>query len=70
MNSYKDNDTPSENRKERPLSLVNTDRDSFDRHAAEAAMAWHGWGSPVGLAIALVGIGVAAVLIRFAVLGF
>lgn len=52
------------------MSLVNTDRDSFDRHAAEAAMAWHGWGSPVGLAIALVGIGVAAVLIRFAVLGF
>lgn len=52
------------------MSLVNTDRASFDRHAAEAAMAWHGWGSPVGLAIALVGIGLAAVLIRFAVLGF
>ena len=52
------------------MSLVTTDRESFDRHAAEAAMAWHGWGSPVGLAIALVGIGIAAVLIRFAVLGF
>ncbi len=32
-------------------------------------MAWHGWGSPVGLAILLVGGGLAAVLIRFAVLG-
>ena len=43
---------------------------SFDRHAAEAAMAWYGWGSPVGLAIALVGVGLAAVLTRFAWLGF
>lgn len=43
--------------------------ESFDRHAAEAAMAWYGWGSPVGLGIALVGVGVAAVLIRFAVFG-
>ena len=32
-------------------------------------MAWHGWGSPVGLAILLVARGVAAVLVRFAVLG-
>jgi hypothetical protein len=69
MNSRQDNATPSENRKEQAMSLVTTDRDSFDRHAAEAAMAWHGWGSPVGLAIALVGLGIAAVLIRFAVLG-
>ena len=38
--------------------------------AAQAAMSWYGWGSPVGLAIALVGVGVAAILIRFAVLGF
>jgi len=43
--------------------------DPIERHAAEAAMAWYGWGSPVGLAIALVGVGVAAVLIRFAVFG-
>jgi hypothetical protein len=33
-------------------------------------MAWHGGGSPVGLAIALIGVGMAAVLVRFAVLGF
>jgi hypothetical protein len=38
--------------------------------AAQAAMAWYGWGSPVGLAIALVGVGLAAILVRFAVLGF
>ena len=38
--------------------------------AAQAAMAWHCWGSPVGLAIALIGVGIAAVLLRFAVLGF
>jgi len=31
-------------------------------------MAWHGWGSPVGLAILLVG--ACAVLLRFAALGF
>ena len=55
------------------MSLTTTDPHatpgSFDRYAAEAAMAWHGWGSPVGLAIALVGVGIAAVLVRFAVLG-
>ena len=35
----------------------------------EAALAWHGWGSPVGLAILLVALGVAAVLVRYAMLG-
>jgi hypothetical protein len=39
------------------------------RPAMEAAMAWYGWGSPVGLAILLVGAGTSAVLIRFALLG-
>ena len=43
--------------------------DPLARPAMEAAMAWHGWGSPVGLAILLVGTGLAAVLIRFALLG-
>jgi len=32
-------------------------------------MAWHGWGSPVGLAILLVGAGAAALLLRVALLG-
>jgi len=57
--------------KEQAMSLgTHSSPESFDRHAAEAAMAWHGWGSPVGLGIALVGVGVAAVLIRLAVFGF
>ncbi len=43
--------------------------DPIDRHAAQAAMAWYGWGSPVGIAIVLVGMGVAAVLVRLAVFG-
>jgi hypothetical protein len=37
---------------------------------AERSMAWHGWGSPVGLGIILISLGVTAVLIRIAVLGF
>ena len=43
--------------------------DPLARPAMEAAMAWHGWGSPVGLAILLVAAGACAVLLRFAVLG-
>ena len=43
--------------------------DPLARPAMEAAMAWYGWGSPVGLAILLVGAGACAVLLRFAVLG-
>ena len=57
------------------MSLSTSSSSSSDRYdplarpAMEAAMAWHGWGSPVGLAILLVGGGLAAVLIRFALLG-
>lgn len=36
---------------------------------AERAMAWHGWGSPVGLGIFLVAAGALVLLLRFAVLG-
>ena len=35
----------------------------------EAVMRWYGWGSPVGLSVALVSFAVAAVLLRRAVLG-
>ncbi|HEY2871158.1 MAG: hypothetical protein ACHQPH_12950 [Reyranellales bacterium] len=35
----------------------------------QAVMSWHGWGSPVGLGIGLLAVGVTAVLIRFAVFG-
>ena len=37
--------------------------------AEQAAMAWYGWGSPVGMAIIVVALGVAAVLFRFALFG-
>jgi hypothetical protein len=37
---------------------------------AEKALTWYGWGSPVGLGFALVALGVAALLARFAIIGF
>jgi hypothetical protein len=37
--------------------------------AEQAAVAWHGWGSPVGVAIMVVALGVAAVLFRVAIFG-
>ena len=43
--------------------------DPLARPAMEAALAWHGWGSPVGISILLVALGVAAVLVRYAILG-
>ena len=49
---------------------THSSHESFDRHAAEAVMAWHGWGSPIGLGIALIAVGLTAVLLRFAVFGF
>jgi hypothetical protein len=36
---------------------------------AEPTFRWHGWASPVGLGLAFVCVGIAAVLIRFAILG-
>ena len=51
-------------------STEHTREESIDSYAAKAAMAWYGWGSPVGISIVLLALGVAGVLIRFAVLGF
>jgi hypothetical protein len=36
---------------------------------AEPTFRWHGWASPVGLGTGLVCFGIAAVLIRFAIVG-
>lgn len=36
---------------------------------AERALAWHGWGSPVGLGVFLVALGAFALLVRLALLG-
>lgn len=49
--------------------------DPSSRHAdtewryARAALAWHGWGSPVGVGIGLVCLGLCAVLVRMALVG-
>lgn len=37
---------------------------------AHRAMSWHGFGSPVGLGILLVSIGLCALLLRLAFFGF
>jgi hypothetical protein len=37
---------------------------------AQTALSWHGWGSPVGLGIGLVCLSLAALVIRFVILGF
>ena len=37
---------------------------------AKTALNWYGWGSPVGLGIVLVCLGLAALLVRFAITGF
>lgn len=37
---------------------------------AETALRWHGWGSPVGMGLGLVCLGLAAVLVRLALFGF
>jgi hypothetical protein len=44
--------------------------DQRDPAMEQAVMSWHGWGSPVGLGIGLLAVGVTAVLVRFAVFGF
>jgi len=41
-----------------------------DRIGAEKALSWHGFGSPVGLGILAVSLGITAVLVRVALLGF
>ncbi|MGL4285647.1 MAG: hypothetical protein ACRCVA_04850 [Phreatobacter sp.] len=46
-----------------------TPGDASPWRAEQAAMTWHGWGSPVGIGLLLIAIGIAAVLVRHAVLG-
>jgi hypothetical protein len=43
---------------------------SYERVYAQLALAWHGWGSPVGLGLFLVSSGTAALLVRWAIAGF
>ena len=36
----------------------------------QPTLAWHGWGSPVGVGILIVSLGLAALLLRVAILGW
>jgi hypothetical protein len=47
-----------------------TDRQNQDWKYASKAMAWYGWGSPIGLGAFVVCAGVVAVLVRVALLGW
>jgi hypothetical protein len=42
----------------------------YGKMCCESAMKWYGWGSPVGMAIFFLGLGIGAVLIRLAIVGF
>ena len=37
---------------------------------AQTALSWHGWGSPIGLGLGLVCLGIAALLGRIMIFGF
>jgi hypothetical protein len=51
----------------RPRELLTPDEEF---KYAKLAMEWYGWGSPIGLGIALVALAAAAVLVRIAIYGF
>jgi len=42
----------------------------YSKVCCEEAMKWYGWGSPVGLGIFILSLGIFALLIRFAIIGF
>lgn len=46
------------------------DRHHYDDPHSKLALSWHGFGSPVGLGILAMSLGVTAVLVRVALLGF
>lgn len=46
------------------------DRHHYDDPHSQLALSWHGFGSPVGLGILAMSLGVTAVLVRVALLGF
>ncbi len=45
------------------------DRASDEYRYAKLALAWHGWGSPVGLGIFLVCVAVVVAVVRYAFVG-
>ncbi len=46
-----------------------THRERNAEAASERAMAWYGWGSPVGLGVFVIALGVAAIMFRVAFFG-
>jgi hypothetical protein len=48
---------------------MSNERNQDDWKYASKAMAWYGWGSPVGLGAFLVCLAAVAVLVRFALVG-
>jgi hypothetical protein len=51
------------------MAHVPLTREQEWRYAKEA-LTWYGWGSPIGLGFGLLCIGIAAALIRLAIIGF
>lgn len=45
------------------------DRKEFESFHCQEAMKWYGWGSPVGITIFLIGVGVVGLLIRRIITG-
>lgn len=45
-------------------------KSDYEKMCCESVMKWYGWGSPIGMAIFLVGLGISALLIRFAIIGW
>ena len=48
---------------------MSNERNQEDWKYASKAMAWYGWGSPIGLGVFLVCLAAVAVLVRFALIG-
>jgi hypothetical protein len=61
-------DTAMEHEPTTPLAERSKEMSMASR-GQDLAMAWHGFGSPVGLSILIVSVGVSAVLLRLALLG-
>ncbi len=49
---------------------MSPEKEIQERAYAEMAMAWYGWGSPIGLSVFLLSLAAAAVAVRWMVAGF
>jgi hypothetical protein len=51
------------------MTMSNVRNQEEEWKYASKAMAWYGWGSPIGLGVFLVCLAAVAVLVRFALIG-